>query len=640
MSGDVPGWRPTGSAPTWAWAIGLWCSGTLSCAPPSLAPVSGLPESTPDETGTPAPMCSPSAALQSATGPEPPCGCGASGPALSFEEVGFLPFPDDVYMTTNVHWVGPVTLVADDSTPWLQAAFPSYVEGAPGLTVAWDLASGQEVLNQESLGPLQPLHYAMARTEQGVLVAEFRSGSDDRESFAAFELGESVPLWSSEHAANTGGRLDLFAWDAQSWFASERWVWDAWSGEVILEVPPCPDVLDGYGWSSTTLFDLDSDGVPELLGSQGVHDPTGLNPSVCFTTTGVTLAAQLDVDDEFEIVRLEPGPEVVRGYDSDMSLLWEAVVTEWPGYQSGLPAVGDADGDGLSDMIVQTAAELTRVRHDGTACWTESPHWRDGSAAGSSPVLHDFWGDGNPEIVTLGIHELVVLDAASGQRLGTHPITVGPESPSAIIVDQGNGAIIIVPDGERRGYSLIAATPLAARGSASAEWLSHHHNPFNRQIEPGREPWTAAVWRGTKFESNSRDGIADLSIEGAETCWDEIGESYEVVVFVKVANHGEATITTDLPIALYDPASLDLRRPDLVGLRSPPLTPSDPVAATAVVVDLAPGASTVVRWSLPIATVQEFSSNSNLGVGLSEGVHQFEECRYSNNWFPLPMYPE
>jgi FG-GAP-like repeat len=146
-----------------------------------------------------------------------------------------------------------------------------------------------------------------------------------------------------------------------------------WSGTVA---PGFPVTLPGDVYSSPAVGDLDDDGDPDIVVGYGstIEGPSSMGG--------------------------------VRAYRRDGTLLWQRVAGDFVGPSDGIPdpvmstpAIGDVDGDGLTDVAwggLDAHIHLVRGA-DGVdkAGWPRFV--RD--TIFSSPALADLDGDGKPEII-------------------------------------------------------------------------------------------------------------------------------------------------------------------------------------------------------------------------------------------------
>jgi outer membrane protein assembly factor BamB len=97
----------------------------------------------------------------------------------------------------------------------------------------------------------------------------------------------------------------------------------------------------------------------------------------------------------------------------------------------GKAAVGDLDGDGVLEIVVQTEETgFYALRADGSTLWSKC--WGGGNSA---PVIADLDGDGHPEVVVASDGGfLAVLDGASGNPLWTYDATKDGITPASISV--------------------------------------------------------------------------------------------------------------------------------------------------------------------------------------------------------------
>ncbi len=226
----------------------------------------------------------------------------------------------------------------------------------------------------------------------------------------------------------------------------------------------------GFG-SHIALGDFDADGRDEVAslipgdGGVRVQDPeTGALFWESSTLTVVALAAA-DID-------AEPGAELVFAlgpwapiYVVDGATATELRIITNSGNNSGAQAIGDADDDGVADILWSTTVNgsvgevFLLARSDATAYEASSVDWR-----GPFPGLAtgDFRGDGSREVATVttassyyygGIAMILALDDGSLLRSAPQPFPEGfyqfPTSLSSAQLD-GDAALEICLGGDIR----------------------------------------------------------------------------------------------------------------------------------------------------------------------------------------------
>lgn len=159
----------------------------------------------------------------------------------------------------------------------------------------------------------------------------------------------------------------------------------------LFDQPPTEDDLTRLRWTSTLpLADLDGDGQMEII----VTTPDVAAPTL----------ARLDgepIPNMVQALKYTPG-------DPTLSVLWSYKLDSPPG-EAGIdtysPALGDADGDGLVDVIFTARDGYVRALsgRTGNLIWS----FNMGSITEAGPMLSDLNGDGTLEVI-------IVTDCKSG----------------------------------------------------------------------------------------------------------------------------------------------------------------------------------------------------------------------------------
>lgn len=164
---------------------------------------------------------------------------------------------------------------------------------------------------------------------------------------------------------------------------------------------------DRHDLSALSLADVNSDGTTEvILGGLVVnHDGTtlvdhgmlGLNWTD--GSSPISTVADLDGDGVMELIG---GGRVLR---LDGTVVWE----DFSGSRDGYPAVADFFGDGQPDIVSIRTGEA-RIYEALTGTLLFGPIAIPGGGRGGPPTVADFDGDGNPEFSTAGNGKYAVYD--------------------------------------------------------------------------------------------------------------------------------------------------------------------------------------------------------------------------------------
>lgn len=189
--------------------------------------------------------------------------------------------------------------------------------------------------------------------------------------------------------------------------------------------------------SGPSVFDLDDDGVPEILMNLMVFDANGclLNPSESRSSLPQITAADVDGDGRVELIR----GNALHEWDPELRA-WVPepyFVTGGSHQRSGHMAVADVGQysvlpdqplpNQLPELIVTGGGTLTVLALDGSLVFGPiplSPVAGDAVSAGGPPTASDFDGDGQVEFAVAAKNYYMVLDpdcTASGEALPARP---------------------------------------------------------------------------------------------------------------------------------------------------------------------------------------------------------------------------
>ena len=256
----------------------------------------------------------------------------------------------------------------------------------------------------------------------------------------------------------------------------------AWDAHVRVLNHDCTVVWEKYVrdsvWSSPAIGDIDGDGDPEIvIGVDSHHEPffgtedggilhvyhhdgtelTGFPIQIDEVIFSSPALGDIDGDGYLDIVvgtgRCWSNPacaplgnyhlgvgEYINAWNRNGNAL-----TGWPvdipgTYAIASPALGDLDGDGVLDVVINTVdptdvqgGEVHALSGDGSALpgWPVRPVTPADSentvsfSTPASPIIADLTGDGLPEVILASNWELVVWDA-SGDQLSRSGWPPGP----------------------------------------------------------------------------------------------------------------------------------------------------------------------------------------------------------------------
>lgn len=184
-------------------------------------------------------------------------------------------------------------------------------------------------------------------------------------------------------------------------------------------------------------------------------------------------------------------------------------------------AVGDLDGDGELEIVVQTEERgFFALRADGSPLWSQC--WGGGNSA---PVIADLDGDGRPEVVVASDGGfLAVLDGASGDPVWTYDAKSAGITPASISVSPTVGDL----DGVAPLEVLFTARHAPPGGPETyaddhMAIFAVHQDPqtYQAQLLWMRQPEWANPLSDTQLVVQDLDGDGRTDILGMD--WNTIG---------------------------------------------------------------------------------------------------------------------
>jgi outer membrane protein assembly factor BamB len=214
--------------------------------------------------------------------------------------------------------------------------------------------------------------------------------------------------------------------------------------------------LSASTWASPFIADFDGDGASEI--AVGTADGVSLferDGERAWRTNGSVLwmvTAPVDTDPAPELIVANDIKQRVSAIDGATGrVIWSQPLESIP----ALHAVGDGDGDGMSEVYVGVSGGRVSALtvKNGTVEWT-TDLTQDDRGVMPPPSLGDLDGDGTPKLVAVTPNGVVtVLDPNTGEQLATYkrevPIWIHPtlvdldaDGQKEILVLYGDGRVV------------------------------------------------------------------------------------------------------------------------------------------------------------------------------------------------------
>ena len=249
----------------------------------------------------------------------------------------------------------------------------------------------------------------------------------------------------------------------------------------------------GCFWGQTAAVDMDDDGDLELVAGDVVYDVTIADPDG-ETGNSLTVAAQADPDlvgvgDGWTAVAdmdLDGRPDVVvarmgipTNSDAMVVYVWDgrtghvSSLLTGIGTGGGAPMIGDIDGDGAPEIVVQNGRLRAFDYVIGSGLSVKWNIATTDTSAQTSLTMFDFNNDGRQELVYRDETHLRIIDGAgaTASNLATFPCASNTGTEMPVIADiDGSGEARILVTCDTSGT--VNQAQLRAFESASDPWSS------------------------------------------------------------------------------------------------------------------------------------------------------------------------
>lgn len=326
-------------------------------------------------------------------------------------------------------------------------------------------------------------------------------------------------------------------------------------GATVLTLLDPPNTTGQY-FGASICADVDFNGDMEILAGGSIYDDAGTLEATLTTTEGQIITAQLDLDDEAELITSVES--LVRAFEHDGTPIWEVPYynTLGYGYQSAATLlVADFDEDGLSEIGVPDANGYKAIDDDGSVLWT-------GAAQGvgiSGSTAHDLDSDGILEIAYQSNAHFYILSAIDGSTRYSMPSgTEKTQSEYPVIADvDGDGsAEIVLPHSDTDsdpGIQVLGSgdglwQPTDRRWNQFAYHVTNIDANGTVPVDPD-PPWLEFM-AFRQARPNPSGGVSDLIAQVDEVCNADCDEDV-VRIWYRIANQGTGTLAGPVEVAFY-----------------------------------------------------------------------------------------
>lgn len=307
--------------------------------------------------------------------------------------------------------------------------------------------------------------------------------------------------------------------------------------------------------SSQAVADVDGDGLPEIIGLEGVTRPDGTQLYQFKNKQGTKIDLKfLAVGD---VLGLKT-PQIVAVYSSNIVIFdpkTGSMLNNYtgPSGMGGSPVIADFDGDGISDIGVAQNGLYMAMRGDGSVIW--STRIKDGSG-GTGSTVFDFDGDGNSEAVHFDEEFIRIFDSKTGIeriKLPNDALTAH-ESPVVADVDgDGHADIITTSSYSHHGLRVIS--------SKNKDWAntrniwnqySYHVTNINDDLSvPQFEPNSWEVHNTYRANWLPTNSVAAADLTASFIQIEDKGWLSDSVLKARVGNAGGKRVPAGTPVSFY-----------------------------------------------------------------------------------------
>ncbi len=205
------------------------------------------------------------------------------------------------------------------------------------------------------------------------------------------------------------------------------------------------------------------------------------DPGHIFTTPVV---GNLTDDDGDGDVDLDDIPDiVVSNTDGRLSVVsGEDGAKQWDadlgGAAPATAAIGDLDGDGISEVVAASTGGIIVFEHDGTQKWRSQPPGLGNLPICGGPGIYDLDADGNPEVVLGNL----ILDGQTGVLLGKGEYGTGSGYGSGgyfgMATSSGVASFGVAADIDLDGQLEVVTGNALYRKDGSAVWYNEQNDGF------------------------------------------------------------------------------------------------------------------------------------------------------------------